>query len=70
MDPKTHRRYLEYREKYEYFIRGKDKPAMLGQAEFMALEVELRELEAKGEDARDDEEEARFVEVLKLLIRD
>jgi hypothetical protein len=70
MDPKTHRRYLDYRERYEYFVRGEPKPAMLAQAEFVALEVELRALEAKGEAGRDDEDEARLLEVVAILLRD
>ena len=70
MDPKTHRLYLDYREKYEYFVRGANKPAMLAQAEFVALEAEYRALEAKGEAGREDEDEARFLELLAVLLRD
>jgi hypothetical protein len=70
MDPKTHRRYLEYREKYVYFVRGENKPAVHSQTEFMALEAELKLLEAKGEEGRDDEEAARFEELLRELLLD
>ena len=42
---------------------------MLSAEEFAAAEVELRVLEAKG-DERDDEEEARLVELTKLLLLD
>ena len=66
MDPTTHRRYLDYREKHGYFGRGR---AMLGAAEFVALERELAELQSKG-DAREDEEEARVAELLAILLQD
>jgi len=66
MDPTTHRRYLDYREKHQYFGRGR---TMLGAAEFMALERELAALESKGE-RREDEEEARVNEILQILLRD
>jgi len=42
---------------------------MLSYAEFAASEIEQRALEAKG-DGRDDEEEARFVELTKRLLLD
>jgi hypothetical protein len=67
VDPATHKRYLEYRDKHTYF--GK-MTRQLTMAEFIPLEVEFVALEAKGEDARDDEEEERYAEVAKLLFRD
>jgi hypothetical protein len=66
MDRETHARYLDYREKHQYF--GGKSP-MLGNAEFAAADKELNELLAKGE-KRDDEEEARYEELATLLHRD
>lgn len=66
-DPATHKRYLDYREKHVYF--GK-LTKQLSMAEFEALEAEFAVLEAKGEDARDDEEAERWEEVARLLFRD
>ncbi|MGH7284934.1 MAG: hypothetical protein ACRELY_25690 [Polyangiaceae bacterium] len=66
MDRDTHQRFLDYRERHEYFG---GKSALLGREDFLRADLELNELEAKGE-ARDDEEEARFVELAKLLFRD
>ena len=67
VDQATHARYLDYRERHGYF--GKAKP-ILSAAEFEAADREQRELEAKGEETRDDEEEARFAELSALLFRD
>lgn len=66
-DPAAHKRYLEYRDKHTYF--GAQIPK-LTMAEFEALEAEYIVLDAKGEDARDDEEEERYAEVAKLIFRD
>jgi hypothetical protein len=66
VDPATHQRYLEYRERHDYF--GATTP-VLGREPFIVADTEHRSLEAKGE-ARDDEEEARFNELAKLLFRD
>jgi len=66
-DPAAHKRYLDYREKHVYF--GK-LTKQLSMAEFEALEAEFAVLEAKGEDARDDEEAERWAEVARLLFRD
>ena len=68
MDPQAHRRFLDYRERFGYFAKELSAP-MLSAEEFAAAEVELRVLEAKG-DERDDEEEARLVELTKLLLLD
>jgi hypothetical protein len=68
MDPATHKRFLEYRERFVYF--GKEaKKDILDPEAFTAADAEHRQLAAKG-DARDDEEEARFVELSKRLFRD
>ncbi len=66
MDREQHGRYLDYREKHQYF--GANRP-MLGNAEFVVADKELNDLEALGE-KRDDEEEARYEALLTLLHRD
>lgn len=66
MDPDTHRRYLDYRDRHGYF--GATTP-MLSREDFVKADAEHRALEDKGE-SRDDEEEARWVELSKLLFRD
>jgi hypothetical protein len=67
MDRQAHKRYLEYRDRHSYF--GKTEK-VLTLAEYIPLEIELSELEIKGEDGRDDEEEARFAELARILFRD
>ncbi len=67
MDPLTHKRFLDYREKFVYF--GRSGMVILGAAEFSAAEAEHRALLAKG-DARDDEEEARLEELAHILFLD
>jgi hypothetical protein len=67
MDRTTHARFLEYREKFTYFGRG--GMVRMDAATFEAADREQRELAAKG-DTRDDEEEARFEELTRLLMRD
>ncbi|MBX3217480.1 MAG: hypothetical protein KF850_35945 [Labilithrix sp.] len=66
MDPETHKRFLEYRDRHGYF--GATGP-MLTRDQFVAADAEQRALDAKGE-ARDDEEELRWAELSKLLFRD
>jgi hypothetical protein len=65
VDPETHKRYLDYRERHAYFGR---QTAILAMAEFAALDREHRELSANVR--RDDEEEARLEELAHLLLRD
>lgn len=67
VDPTTHKRFLEYRERHVYFGA---KETILGPDEFAAADAEQRALEQKGEGGRDDEEEVRFAELSKLLFRD
>lgn len=67
-DPKVHKRFLEYRERYAYFAKEMQAKA-LSYEQFAAADAEQSQLESKG-DARDDEEEARFVELSRLLFRD
>jgi hypothetical protein len=66
MDRETHARYLDYREKHQYF--GGKKP-MLNMADFETADKEFGELDAKG-DKREDEEEVRYEELATLLHRD
>jgi hypothetical protein len=66
MDRTLHKRYLDYRERHVYF--GRMLP-LLGAADFTALEAEAADLAGKGAD-RDDEEEARYAEVLRVLLKD
>ena len=67
MDPATHKRFLDYRERHKYF--GK-RIQLLSMAEFEPLDKEHQALFAKGEEGRDDEEEQRFAELSRLLLRD
>jgi hypothetical protein len=67
LDPETHKRYLDYRDRHEYF--GATTP-ILTREQFLPVDAEQRTLEAKGEDGRDDEEEARYAELSTLLFRD
>jgi len=67
MDAAVHKRFLDYRERHEYFGR---KQKVLSYDEFAPLDAEQRELARKTEEERDDEEEARFVELSKILFRD
>ncbi len=68
MDPGQHKRFLDYRDRHAYFGKETRRPP-LSMEEFASADAEQRALEAKG-DARDDDEEARFVELCKLLLRD
>jgi hypothetical protein len=67
VDRETHQRYLDYRERHAYF--GATTPILAKEA-FLVADEEQRSLDRKGEDGRDDEEEARFAELSKLLFRD
>ncbi len=67
MDPATHKRFLDYRERHRYFGR---RLKLLTMAEFEAADKEHRALDAKGEGGRDDEEQARYDELSRLLLRD
>lgn len=65
MDPATHKRYLDYRERHRYFGRHE---RLLPMDEFAPADAEHRVLAAK--DPRDDDEEARFEELSKVLLLD
>jgi len=67
MEPATHKRFLDYRERHQYFGT---RLKLLSMAEFEPLDKEYRELDAKGENGRDDEEEARYAELSHVLLRD
>jgi hypothetical protein len=68
MDTRAHQRFLDYRERFGYFAKeGNFK--LLTYEEFVKADAEQRLLESKAE-ARDDEEEARFVELNQFLFRD
>lgn len=67
LDPRTHARFLDYRDRHQYF--GAGKPSLDAQA-FAAADAEEQALSALGEGGRSDEDEARFVELQKLLHRD
>ncbi len=66
MDRDTHKRLLEYRERHAYF--GGSTP-LLTLDEFLSADAEERDLAARG-DTQDDEEEARWNELARLLFRD
>jgi hypothetical protein len=67
-DPAVHKRYLDYRERHAYF--GNQLTKLLTMVEFVPLDAEHLALDAKGENARDDEDATRFEEVAAILFRD
>jgi len=67
MDREVHKRFLRYREAFAYFAQ-KGHP-QLNAADFEAADTEQRTLEALGS-GRSDEQEARFIELTVLLLRD
>ncbi|HEY8074633.1 MAG TPA: hypothetical protein VIF62_10990 [Labilithrix sp.] len=66
MDRNTHQRYLDYRDRHGYFGA---QQKVLGMDEFAKLDAEHAALAAR-EGQRDDDEEERFAELTKLLLRD
>jgi hypothetical protein len=68
MDTRAHHRFLEYRERFGYFAKEANS-RLLDYEQFVTADAEQRSLETKG-DARDDEEEARYAELNRLLFRD
>jgi hypothetical protein len=66
MDPRVHKRYLDYRELFVYFGR---KITILTAEEFAPADAEYRALEVKRK-LRTEAEEARFRELASLLFRD
>ncbi|MDP9151495.1 MAG: hypothetical protein M3O36_16365 [Myxococcota bacterium] len=65
-DAPTHKRYLDYRERLVYFAK---EVRCLSYEQFAVAEDEHRALETRGT-ARDEEEEVRFAELVKALLRD
>jgi hypothetical protein len=65
MTPEAHKRYLDYRERHDYFGRRLE---MLTMQQFTDAENELAHLAAQPE--RDDEDEARLRELSLVLLRD
>jgi hypothetical protein len=68
MDGLVHKRFLDYRERHIYFAKESSTPCLTYE-DFVLVDAEERCLDAK-EDARDDDEEARFVALRRLLFRD
>jgi hypothetical protein len=70
MDPTVHKRFLDYRERYEYFKHDCVKAGivLMDMKAFEAADVEYYAL--KQIVARSDEEEARFEQLAALLLRD
>jgi hypothetical protein len=70
MDRDLHKRYLDYRDKHVYFGHpdGRQTP-VLGPEAFADADAELRALRAKGA-ARSPAEEARSLDLEKLLFLD
>jgi hypothetical protein len=67
MDRDLHARFLRYRDAFAYFAQGGQKS--LEPDAFEVADKEQLVLEKKGA-ARNDDEEARFVELTLLLFRD
>lgn len=70
MDPTVHKRFLDYRERYEYFKHDCVKAGigLMDMKSFEAADVEYYALKKLA--TRSDEEDARFEELAKLLLRD
>ncbi len=66
MDPATHKRYLDYRDRHGYFG---GKKAILTADEFARADAEHASLTQKGK-ARSAADETRLKELSKLLFRD
>jgi len=65
MDRALHKRYLDYRDAFEYFGRNMTR---LTAEQFARAEEELRALDAKST-RRDADEEARWKELERILFR-
>jgi hypothetical protein len=68
MDPRTHRRFLEYRETFGYFRA--ELRTMLGREEWLALDAELATLEGRPARDRTAEEADRVRTLKRVLLRD
>lgn len=67
MDPATHKRFLDYRERHGYF--GRHVPA-LDMTRFVEADREHRALAAKPEGARSEQEQTRLEELAHVLLVD
>jgi len=68
-DPRTHARFLSYRERHAYFGRGALAKALTF-SEYAELEAERLRLLAVPPPERTPEQEARLREVLNLMLED
>lgn len=68
MDRETHRRFLQYREAFPYW--NSQSTPMLTRDEFIALDTELRELDARGRDSWTGEDARRVGALKRRLLRD
>ena len=68
-DPKTHARFLSYRERHVYFGRGEQAKALTF-SEYEALDAERLQLLALPPGERTREQSARLREVLTWMLED
>ncbi|MEC7519959.1 MAG: hypothetical protein VYE22_08850 [Myxococcota bacterium] len=68
MDPRAHRRFLDYVDKHVYF-GGPDLPK-LGREQWLELDAERAAFEARDPDSLDDDERRRFRALRRLLLVD
>ncbi len=68
MDPRTHRRVLEYRETFGYFRA--ERKTMLDRESWLALDAELRALEARPAKSWSADEAERAKALRRVLLRD
>lgn len=68
-DPKTHARFLSYRERHAYFGRGELAKAITF-SEYAALDAERLLLLAIPPGERTRQQAARLAEVLRLMLED
>lgn len=69
IDPKTHQRFLTYRERHTYFGRGDLKKALTMQ-EFAALDAEHAAIIARDRATFGQEESERLAALMRLLLLD
>ena len=68
MDPRTHKRFLEYRETFQYYRA--ERKVILDRETWLAYDVEYLALEARPADARSRDEESRRLALKRVLLRD
>ena len=69
IDPKTHQRFLTYRERHTYFGRGELKKALTMQ-EFAALDAEHGALIARDRSTFGKVESERLAALMRVLLLD